>query len=272
MARIERITSCARRTSIAQWIFSATGNEPPSDRTQTQKVRVTGYLLWDDERNGKRRCGFNDPLLQQKRVPLPWWCINKSRSLITAVIFLVLAVDYGQAKTTSPLKNATVLIIRHAEKPESGKHLSPAGVRRAQAYVDFFNSFTLNSHLVKVDHLFAAKKSKNSDRPSETLLPLSNALHLKIHSTFDLSESQELADKVRRSYSGETVLICWHHGAIPDLLRAFGAKPKALLPGGEWPDDVFGWLIVLRYDQNGKASANVSNERINPDDAKHPPH
>jgi hypothetical protein len=94
---------------------------------------------------------------------------------------------------------------------------------------------------------------------------------LKIHSTFDLSESQELADKVRRSYSGENVLICWHHGAIPDLLRAFGANPKALLPGGEWPDDVFGWLIVLRYDQNGKASANVSNERINLDDAKHPP-
>ena len=204
-------------------------------------------------------------------VPLPWWCINKSRSLIPAVIFLVLTVDYGQAKTTSQLKNATVLIIRHAEKPESGKHLSPDGVRRAQAYVGFFKSFTLNSHLVKVDHLFAAKKSKNSDRPSETLLPLSNALHLKIHSTFDLSESQDLADKVRRSYSGETVLICWHHGAIPDLLRAFGANPKALLPGGEWPDDVFGWLIVLRYDQNGKVSANVSNERINPDDAKHPP-
>jgi hypothetical protein len=205
------------------------------------------------------------------KVPLPLWCMNKSRSLITAVIFLVLAVDYGQAKTTSQLKNATVLIIRHAEKPESGKHLSPAGVRRAQAYVGFFKSFTLNSHLVKVDHLFAAQESKNSDRPRETLLPLSNALHLKIHSTFDLSKSQELADKVRRSYSGETVLICWHHGAIPDLLKAFGANPKALLPGGEWPDDVFGWLIVLRYDQNGKASANVSNEGITPDDAKHPP-
>jgi len=271
LPRIARITSRARRTCIAQWIFSATGCELPSDRTQTQRVRVTGYLLWDDEHNGKRRCGFNDPLLEQKRIPLPWWCINKSRSLITAVIFLVLAVDYGQAKTTPQLKNATVLIIRHAEKPENGKHLSPAGVIRAQAYVGFFKSFTLNSHLVKVDHLFAAKKSKNSDRPSETLLPLSNALHLKIHSTFDLSESQELADKVRRSYSGETVLICWHHGAIPDLLKAFGANPKALLPGGEWPDDVFGWLIVLRYDQNGKASANVSNERINLDDAKHPP-
>ena len=170
LARIARITSCARRTCIAQWIFSATGNELPSDRTQTQKVRVTGYLLWDDERNGKRRCGFNDPLLQQKRVPLPLWCMNKSRSLITAVIFLVLAVDYGQAKTTSQLKNATVLIIRHAEKPEIGKHLAPAGVRRAQAYPGFFKSFTIDSHPVKIDHLFAAQESKNSDRSSGNLI------------------------------------------------------------------------------------------------------
>jgi len=205
------------------------------------------------------------------KVPLPLWRMNKSRSLITAVIVLVLTVDYGQAKTTSQLKNATVLIIRHAEKPETGKHLTPAGVRRAQAYPGFFKSFTIDSHPVKIDHLFAAQKSKNSDRSRETLLPLSNALHLKIHLTFDLSESQELADKVRRSYSGETVLICWHHGAIPGLLKAFGVNPKTVLPGGEWPDDVFGWLIVLRYDQQGNLSAHVSNEEITPEDARHPP-
>ena len=188
-----------------------------------------------------------------------------------AVFFFVLPIEYGQSQTSPRLKNATVLIIRHAEKPETGKHLSPAGVRRTQAYVGYFKSLRIDSHPVKPDHLFAAQESKHSDRCHETLLPLSNALHLKIHLTFDLSESQKLADKVRRSYSGETVLICWHHGAIPDLLKAFGANPKALLPGGEWPDDVFGWLIVLRYDRNGKASANASNEGITPDDAKHPP-
>ena len=204
-------------------------------------------------------------------VPLPLECMNKTRSLITAVIFLVLAVDSGQAKTTPQLRNATVLIVRHAEKPESGKHLSPAGVKRAQAYVGFFKSFALDSHPVKIDHLFAAHESKHSDRPRETLLPLSNALHLKIHSHFDLSECQQLADKVRRTYSGETLLICWHHGAIPKLLKAFGVNPKALLPGGKWPEDVFGWLIVLRYDQQGKLSAHVYNEGITPEDARHPP-
>ena len=197
--------------------------------------------------------------------------MNKTRSLFTAVLFLVLVVATGQAKNTSPLKNATVLIIRHAEKPETGKHLAPAGVRRAQASPGFFKSFAIGAHPVKVDHLFATQESKNSDRPRETILPLSDALHLKIHLNFALTERQQLVDKVRRTYSGETVLICWHHGAIPDLLKAFGANPAALLPGGKWPDDVFGWLIALRYDQQGKLSAHVYNEGIAPEDARHQP-
>jgi hypothetical protein len=197
--------------------------------------------------------------------------MNKTRSFIKAVIFLILAVDHGQARSTPQLKNATVLIIRHAEKPEAGKHLSAAGVSRAHAYVGYFKSLRLNSRPVKLDHLFAAQESKNSDRSHETLLPLSDALGLKLHTKFDLSESQQLADKVVSSYSGETVLICWHHGAIPDLLKAFGVQSKVLLPGGKWPEDVFGWLLVLRYDQNGEVSASVFNEGITPDDAKHPP-
>lgn len=197
--------------------------------------------------------------------------MNKARTLFAAVISLILAVGCGQGEAHSPLKNATVVIIRHAEKPETGKHLSPAGTIRAQAYVDFFKSFTVDSHPVKLDHLFAAGESKHSDRCHETLEPLSKALGLKIHLQFDLSEGQKLADKVRGSYSGEAVLICWHHGAIPDLLKAFGAHPKALLPGGEWPGDVFGWLIVLRYDQMGEVSAHVYNESITPEDATHPP-
>jgi hypothetical protein len=100
-----------------------------------------------------------------------------------AVVFIVLSAEYGQSQTSPRLKNATVLIIRHAEKPETGKHLSPAGVRRAQPYVAYFESLRIDSHPVKLDHLFAAQESKHSDRCHETLLPLSNALHLKIHST-----------------------------------------------------------------------------------------
>lgn len=193
------------------------------------------------------------------------------RVLFTAVIFLVLATGEGQAKTAAPLENTTVFIIRHAEKPDQGMDLSPAGVKRAQAYPAFFRSFKDDSGPVKIDHLFAAQESKNSNRSVETLLPLSDALRLKIHSNFALTDRRELVGKVGHHYRGQTVLICWHHGDIPNLLKALGVKPKALLPGGKWPEDVFGWLIELRYDQQGNLRAHVYNEKITPDDARHPP-
>jgi hypothetical protein len=63
-------------------------------------------------------------------------------------------------------------------------------------------------------------------------------------------------------------LICWHHGTIPQLLRALGADPKRLLPNGKWPDDVFGWLIQLRYDENGHLfESKRINENLSSDDS-----
>jgi len=38
--------------------------------------------------------------------------------------------------------NATIYLIRHAEKPPSGKGLSPAGQARANAYVQYFQNLT----------------------------------------------------------------------------------------------------------------------------------
>lgn len=197
--------------------------------------------------------------------------MSKIGRLLSAIFPALMAVGCGEAQATAALKNATVLIIRHAEKPDTGRDLSPPGLKRAQAYVQFFKSFTIDSHPVRIDHLVAAAGSKNSDRPHETLEPLSKALGLKIHSEYNLDEAEKLAAKVRRSYGGETVVVCWHHGAIPDLLKAFRVDPKAVLPGGKWPDDVFGWLIVLQYDQSGKPVAHVYNESLTPEDAKHPP-
>lgn len=48
------------------------------------------------------------------------------------------------------------------------------------------------------------------------------------------------------------MLICWHHGQIPDLLRVLGAKPKTLLPNGAWPSQVFDWVIQLKFDHEGR--------------------
>jgi hypothetical protein len=149
------------------------------------------------------------------------------------------------------LKDAVILVIRHAEQPDDGDGLSAAGEARAKAYVNYFKNFTIDGQPLKLDYLFAAADSRNSSRPRLTIGPTANALGLTVDTQFKNHQFLDLADEILSRPHGRNILICWHHGEIPNLLRALGADPERLLPNGKWPSDVYGWLIQLRYDQNG---------------------
>ena len=149
-------------------------------------------------------------------------------------------------------KDAVILIIRHAEKPDSGTDLSPAGHRHADAYVSYFKSFSVDSKPLELDTLYATADTKASHRPRLTIEPLSKALHLQIHNQFKDHEFAQLAADISSSHHEKRILICWHHGEIPDLLRALGADPAMLLPDGKWPATEFGWVLQLRYNHDGR--------------------
>src|ERR1700722_18983705 len=93
--------------------------------------------------------------------------------LLLAILFLSLGRAF--AGDSDGLKNTVVLIIRHAEKPDSGNTLTPAGEERAKAYVKYFKDYTVEAKPVTLDYLFAAADSKGSMRPRLTLEPLSKA-------------------------------------------------------------------------------------------------
>lgn len=170
------------------------------------------------------------------------------------------------------LQSSVILIIRHAEKPDVGDGLAPAGEARANAYVDYFKHFTVNSTALHCDYLFAAKDSHESRRPKLTIKPLSKALGLAINTDFKDDEYARLADELRSGrYSNKNILVCWHHGKIPQLLAALGADPQKLLPNGKWPEDVFGWVVRLEYDPKGFLNAKVKDENLMPGDAAIPP-
>ena len=156
------------------------------------------------------------------------------------------------AAQSAPLSNATIFIIRHAEKPKDGAGLTPAGEKRALAYADYFPSLRVNKQPLKLEHLFATADSKNSMRPRLTLEPLSRALNLPLDLRFEADDFKGLAEEVRSKDHGKGMVICWHHGSIPELLKELGVNPKQLLPDGEWPDEVFNWVIELRYDASGR--------------------
>jgi hypothetical protein len=159
-------------------------------------------------------------------------------------------------------KNSVILIIRHAESPESGHGLSPRGEQRAQAYKDYFLNFTIDSKRLEPNAVVVAADSKQSHRPRLTVERFAKAAKLEIDSRFANKQPADLAAGLRANYQGKVILVCWHHGQIPAVLRALGAAPEALLPNGKWPRDVYDWIIMVSFDANGRLIPD-SAKRIN---------
>jgi hypothetical protein len=77
-------------------------------------------------------------------------------------------------------------------------------------------------------------------------------LGLRIDSRFADEQFRQLADEIRNQPHGQNILICWHHGEIPKLVQALGADPHRMFPKGNWPDEVFNWVVALRYNADGR--------------------
>jgi broad specificity phosphatase PhoE len=182
------------------------------------------------------------------------------RCLLLAVIvnFALLVTAYGQEGP----KNSVILIIRHAENPADGHGLSPRGEERAKAYVNYFENFTVDSKRLEPQAVVVAADSKQSHRPRLTVQPFAKAANLPIDNRFANKEPADLAAELRANYQGKVILVCWHHGQIPDVLRALGGDPATLLPNGKWPRDVYDWIIVVSFDENGRVISG-STKRIN---------
>lgn len=154
------------------------------------------------------------------------------------------------------LANNTVLIVRHAEKPENGRGLTPAGEARAQAYARYFEPFHEGDWNVHVDALFAGTDSDSSMRPRLTLEPISRATGLRLDTSVGTREPEKLVFLLRTQTHGTHPLIAWRHGQIPALLQAFGASNN-LIPGNKWPDETYDWVIVLQFDAAGRLQKQI---------------
>jgi hypothetical protein len=152
------------------------------------------------------------------------------------------------------LRDVTVLIVRHAEKPVQGRGLSPQGEQRAAAYASYFDPLRLDGQALLPQRLIATRDSQASARPRLTLTPLAARLQLPIEQPWADDQVDALVTSLRTQNAAAVVLIAWHHGHIDKLIDAFGGKAKALQGRKTWPGDVCNWLVVLRFDHHGKLS------------------
>ena len=149
-------------------------------------------------------------------------------------------------RALEPAKPAQILLIRHAEKTGSkaDANLNPRGYERAAALPRLFPA-----RFDTPQFIFAAHASAHSNRPVETVTPLSRALHLAIDSQFANQDYAGLAKHLfsKPLYANRTILVCWHHGNIPSLAKALGVEH----PPQPWPDTQFDRVWKIEYRDTG---------------------
>jgi hypothetical protein len=155
-----------------------------------------------------------------------------------------------------------IVILRHAEKPgdpdspdtAADPNLAPAGVKRAQALAD-----VIPRDFGKPDFLIAAASSDVSHRPVETLQPLADSLEFgddQFIQSFANHDYAKLArDLLNKSkFASKLVIVCWHHGNIPQLATEFGVTTSQMVTAPEyipaknkWNSAVFDRFWILDY-------------------------
>ena len=183
-----------------------------------------------------------------------------------------------------------VLIIRHGEKvgdpkkdDDGGRHLSIRGSARAAALPSLFvaaqpqlscklhrkaeefhggyQQIPINgkaSRFSTPNYIFATQRSKHSNRPIETVTPLGTALNLPVNDGFADKDKdiRKMVSAILNDYPGKMILVCWHHGKIPDLAKALGiAKPP------KWDGKVFDRVWQITFPK-GKATLQDSPQML----------
>ena len=189
---------------------------------------------------------------------------RRSPAIALVALLIVTGVARVLAAEKPPAGPKIVMIIRHGEKPQGPEakknpNLSERGRERARALAK-----VIPEHFPKPEILIATKPTKESDRPVETITPLAEALHEKIHDHFADDQYEQLAKAVltEPKYVGKVVLIAWHHGKIPHLAKALGAKQAP----HEWNENVFDRVWEIRYE-NGTTTFQDLPEHALPGDS-----
>jgi hypothetical protein len=94
------------------------------------------------------------------------------------------------------------------------------------------------------DFIIASQHSKHSNRPVETITPLAAALGMPYNDKHANEDYPTVANNLltHLKYAGKIVLVCWHHGKVPEFAQALGVSNPP-----DWPDNVFDRVWQITY-------------------------
>jgi hypothetical protein len=186
------------------------------------------------------------------------------KSLLAVVLVASLSFWPGAAfarhkyKTPpTPQTIERVVIMRHAEKPDSEKdnNLAFAGYTRASNLPPY-----ITSQYGRPDYIFVAADSKHSSRCTQTALPLSRAVGVPLSDSFRDEDYEKLAQALTQDpqFKGKLIVVVWHHEKLPALVHALGAKDGSF--PNKWKSSVYNQIWELDFVGKHRPVVTISSE------------
>ena len=174
------------------------------------------------------------------------------------------AIGCSDQATATP---AEIIFLRHAEKPAVGAELNERGWARAKALVPLFTHDERVLEHGPAVAIFAMRPAgKNgSVRAIQTMEATGRALGVTLDTRLTRDEIAPLVKAIMGTpaYEGKTVVVCWEHKVIPEMLKAFGWADGPR----KWPDEVYDRLWVLDFTQGKPTRFRDLPQKILPGDS-----
>lgn len=161
------------------------------------------------------------------------------------------------AEDTTLEKNVeTIVIVRHAEKPDSNLgQLTCQGLNRSLLLPDYFKTY-----FPKPDYIFApdpAVKNKQWSyvRPEATIEPTAIRLGLPVNTQIGFNQPAELVDHLLQDkYHSAVIYVAWEHVNIQKIARILLERFHSSVQITHWSNDDYNRVYEFKIDWNPKTA------------------
>ncbi len=153
-----------------------------------------------------------------------------------------------------------VILIRHGEKIPGENHINLKGFERAEALPYYFSGTPIYND-PPITHIFATalEEADSSVRPIQTCTPTANHYSLPLNIDFKHTATRDLANELLTNpkYDNSTVLVCWSHGHMREIVTALGAEDP-----GIWENNIFDQVYFLTFEGNDKPKFEIFLQKL----------
>lgn len=180
--------------------------------------------------------------------------------------FIILIISSFLISITVDARPKAIILLRHAEKPLNGPDLSKKGWLRAKALPEIFNEGHSLNGVGRPDFMFAAGpvKQGSSMRSIQTLKYLSEVTGVSVDKSFNRDQYTKMTSELFADpkFNGKTVLICWQHDRLTDILQVMGYDEAP-----QYPSKVFDRIWLVTFDENNNVNFKDLPQKLLPGDS-----